>query len=207
MKIFVLLLTLLCAALPAHGSEAAIPLGERLVYRMSWLGIPIGTAELWAKEQITMNGKEVIHVIGRMETNKFLSVIYPIRNEIHSWIDADTLTSVKFEKHISEGMMKAHEIMEFKTPAHDVISAFYWARRQPLTPGQSVRTALIVDGNEWTLEVVVLQRRTLELRGWGQADTLLIEPRGRTAGLPEKKGKSLMDILDDASKIPLRITY
>ena len=207
MKLFIPLLALFFSASPADCAEASFPLGERLVYRMSWLGVPIGTAELWVKEKIRMNGKEVFHVIGRMQTNKVLSTVYPIRNEIHSWIDAETLTSVKFEKNISEGRTRAHEIIEFQKSVHDVISAFYWVRRQPLSPGQSVRTVVIADGTEWALEVVALKRRTVELPGWGRIGTLLVEPRGRMAGVPEKRGRSLMDLSDDASRIPLRITY
>lgn len=207
MKIFLLLLAFLFSGRPADCAEAGIPLGERLVYHMSWLGVPIGTAELWAKEKTTMNGKEVFHVVGIMQTNKFLSAIFPVHDEIHSWIDAETLTSIKFEKKISEGKTRSHESMEFQKPAHDVISAFYWVRRQQLTPGQSVRTVVTADRKEWALELVVLKRETLELRGWDPVDTLLVEPRSRVAGLPEKKGKSLMNLSDDSSKKPVRITY
>src|SRR3989338_11271330 len=152
MKIFILLLAFFISLSPAYAAEAGIPVGERLVYDMSWLGIPIGTAELWAKEKTMMNSREVSHVVGIMQTNKFLSTIYPDRDEIHSWIDAETLTSVKFEKKISEGKTSAHEITEFQKPTHDVISAFYWVRRQSLTPGRSVRTVVIADKKEWALE-------------------------------------------------------
>lgn len=201
------LLVLLICVPPAYGAGEGFPLGERLVYHMSWLGVPIGTAELWAKEKMTVNGKEVFHVVGLMQTNKFLSAIYPIHNEIHSWIDADTLTSVKFEKKISEGPRQAHEIMEFTEPVHDVISGFYWVRRQPLTPGQSFRTVIIADRQKWALEVVVLKQRSLKFRGWGRVDTLLVEPTSRVEGSSEKRGKSLMDLSADASKTPLRVTY
>lgn len=207
MKTFILLLAFFFSASPANCSEADIPLGERLVYNMSWLGVPIGTAELWAKEKTTINGKEVFHVVGILQTNKVLSVLYPVRDEIHSWIDAETLASVKFEKKISEGRTRVHEIVEFQKPAHDVISAFYWVRRQPLTPGQTVRTAVIADGKEWALEVAVLKRQTMTFQGWGLVDTLLVEPKSRVEGLPGKRGKSLINLSDDASKNPLRITY
>jgi len=203
----ILFLTLFLFASPAYGAQTGIPLGESLVYGMSWLGVPIGTAELWVKEKMTMNGKEVFHVVGTMQTNNFLSVIYPVHNEIHSWIDAETLTSVKFEKKISEGRTRAHEIIEFPKPEHDVISAFYWVRRQSLIPGQSVRVVVIADRKEWTLEVAVLKRQTLELRGWGAVNTLLVEPKSRVAGSMEKRGKSLVNFSDDIAKIPLRITY
>jgi len=207
MKTLAVLLVLLCPASPADRAEPGIPVGERLIYRMSWLGVPIGTAELWAKETTMMNGRAVVHVVGIMRTNKVLSTIYPVRNEIHSWIDAHTLTSVKFEKRISEGRTRAHQVVEFGEPTHDVVSAFYWVRRQALVPGQSVRTVVVADGMEWALEVVVLRRRRRQFRGWGRRDTLLVDPRGRVAGLPEKRGKSLIDFSDDASKLPLRITY
>jgi len=207
MKTFVLALAIFCFAAVAHGAEAKFPIGERLVYDMTWMGVPIGTAELWAKEKTTLGGREVFHVVGLMETNKFLSAIYPVRNEIHSWIDAETLTSVKFEKFISEGKTSSHEVMEFTKPTQDVISIFYWARLQPLEPGKTFRAVVTVDRKEWELEAVVLKRETLEIRRWRPVPTLLVEPRGRLAGQSQKKGKSFMSFTDDPSKKPIRITY
>ncbi len=154
-----------------------------------------------------MNGKEVFHVVGTLQTNKFLSTIYPVRDEIHSWIDVETLTSVKFEKKISEGKKRVDETVEFQKPTHDVVSAFYWVRRQPLTPGQSVWAVVIADRKEWTLEVAVLKRQTMKFQGWGLVDTVLVEPKSTVLDLPGKRGKSLIYLSDDASKKPISITY
>lgn len=208
MKIFLFLIAILFSASSTYAIEANIPsLDERLTYRMYWNGIPIGTGELWVKEKTTMNGKEVFHVVGIMQTNKVLSAIHPVHDEIHSWIDTQTLTSVKFEKKISEGSKRAYEVIEFKEPTHDVITAFYWMRRQALEPGGSVRTVVVADKKEWALEIVVLKRESLEIRRMAPIDTLLIEPRSKVQGLPEKKNKSFVHLSDDASKKPIKITY
>ncbi len=207
MKIFCLLIGILFFTPAAFCAEPGIPVGERLVYHLSWMGIPIGRGELWVKEKAIINGKEVVHVVGMLQTNDFLSTIYPVRDEIHSWIDAETLTSVKFEKEVNEGSKsRVHKSMEFEQATHDVISAFYWVRRQPMKPGESLRTTVIADEKEWELEVMVLRRETLELRGWEPVATLLVEPTSRQ-GKVWKKGRSLISLSDDASKKPLKVIY
>lgn len=192
---------------PLSPPDQAFPLGEKLVYDISWVGIPIGTGELWAKEKTSLAGREVYHIVGVIETNKFLSTIFPVHDEIHSWIDVATLRSVRFEKKISEGSKKINEKMVFETPTHDVLSAFYWVRRQMLTPGESAKTVVRADRKEWALEVVVMRRELITVRGRGTFDTLLVEPRSRVAGRPEQKGKSLIHLSADSSRKPVKLTY
>ena len=125
---------------------SGIPLGERLEYKITWLRIPVGIGEIWAKEKIMLAGREVIHVVGVIKTNKVLSKIFPMLDEAHSWIDAKTFESVQFEKKVDELFLHAHERMIFDparkkgyfesfatglkkefditTPVHDVLSAF-----------------------------------------------------------------------------------
>ena len=144
-----------------------IPVGERLVYKITWLKIPVGYGEIFAKEKTTLRGREVFHIVGRVNTNKVLSKIFPMHDEIHSWIDAETLESLQFEKQIDELFIDTREKMTFdaankkgvfeslKTgekkefpvtaPIQDVLSVFYWTRRQKLTPGIPVTTSVYAD--------------------------------------------------------------
>ena len=138
------------------------------------MGIAVEIGDLWVKEKTTLGGREVFHVVGKIETNKVLSKIFPMHDEAHSWIDAETLESLQFEKKVNELFIKTHERMvfdsekrkgyfeSFKTgekkefdlniPVHDVLSAFYWIRRQVLIPGESIHTVIIVDQKNGNLK-------------------------------------------------------
>jgi hypothetical protein len=204
-----------------------MPLGERLVYKITWLGVPVGTGSLWVKEKTKLSGREVFHVIGQVETNKVLRTIFPMHDEIHSWIDAKTFQSLQFEKDIREIRIKAHEIMSFDekkkkgyfksfttgiekefnviVPVHDVLSAFYWTRRQKLVPGKSLKTVLTADQKDWYLTVRVIKKESIKFHG-EKINTLRVEPDTWVQG-EAKLGKAWMHVTEDSSRIPLRITY
>lgn len=216
-----------CAEGPLVQPNQVMPLGERLVYKISWLGIPVGIGELWVKETTQLAGREVIHIVGVLETNRVLSKIFPMHDEGHSWIDAQTLESVQFEKKVNELLIKAHEKTVFDAssgtgyyesfttgvtkefpvtvPVHDVFSAFYWARRQALVPGASVATVLSCDQKDWALEVHVLRREIVKRRGTS-VDTFRLEPITHVEGV-EKRGKAWINVTTDASRTPVRIVY
>lgn len=204
-----------------------LPLGERLVYKITWLGVPIGTGEVWVKEKMDLRGREVFHVFGQVQTNRILRTIFPMHDEIHSWIDTETLESLQFEKDIHEITIKAHEIMTFDSakrkgyfksfttglekefdiiaPAHDVLSAFYWVRRQHLVPGKEVKTVLTADQKDWYLTVRIVKKETIKHHG-KKIQTLRVEPDTIVEG-EKKVGKAWIHITEDDLRIPVRITY
>jgi len=112
MKIRMLLFVVLFFCAPFAGYAEILPVGERLLYKITWLGISVATADMWAKEKIQLNGREVYHIVVRVDTNRFLSKIFPMHQELQSWIDAETLESVQFERKLA-GLVKRHEIMTF----------------------------------------------------------------------------------------------
>lgn len=214
---------------PAVEPSQSIPLGESLTYDVSWMGIPVGIGTLHVKEKTIFNGREAYHVVAVAQTNEFLSRIYPVRDEVHSWIDVSTLQSLGSRKTVSEGFYRADEQVVYDeankkgfyeslkngskkefaiaVPAHDAISAFYWARRQPLEPGTSLQTTVNNGEKDYSLEVRVLERGPKELRGRGALDTILIEPRSRYQGLLDKRGRVWVHLLNVPSRTPLLVTF
>ena len=203
--------------------------GEHLQYDVFWMGVPVGLGELWVKEKTMRNGRWCYHVMAVAETNDFLSKIYPVRDEVHSWIDAQDLQSLQFEKKVSEGRYKAHERVLYDSdrkqghyvsikngskkdfsvavPVQDILSAFYWARRQTLIPGKSVRTTVNSDEKDWDLEIHVLSRQNKFVRGLGDFDTLLIEPKTLLKGVLEKRGRVWINLENSPARTPIFITF
>ena len=204
-----------------------VSLGERFVYKITWLKIPVGTGEVWVKEKTVLDGREVIHVVGFIETNRVLRKIFPMHDEAHSWMDARTFESVQFEKKIDELLIDAHERTTFdrekgkgylesfktgkksefkvKAPVHDVLSAFFLIRRQLSGPDHSFQTVVTADQEDWTLEIPGFRRETIEIRG-KKIDTLRVEPITRE-GNKEKRRKSSFNVSADASRKPVKIVY
>ena len=214
---------------PIKPPSKTLALGEHLAYEVFWMGMPIGLGELWVKEKVSLNGREAFHVVAVAETNKLLSKIYPVHDEVHSWIDVKTFQSLQFQKKVSEGHYRADEFVQYdavkKTgyyqslkngtkkefditlPVQDILSAFYWARRQPLQIGKSFKTIVNSDEKDWSLEINVIRRETKELRGRDTLDTILIEPKTRLKGVLEKRGRVWIYLKNDPSRTPVWITF
>jgi hypothetical protein len=206
-----------------------IRVGEKLVYEVSWMGVPVGIGELEVREKRVLDGRAAFHVVAAAGTNEFLSKIYPVRDEMHSWIDAETLQSLRFVKKASEGFYRADERVvydagkkkgyyeslrsgekkefDIAVPVHDVISAFFWARRQTLTPGKSMKTTVNNGEKDYTLEIDVLRREAKELRGQGVVDTILIEPKTRLEGVLDKRGRVWVHLENNPARVPIVITF
>ena len=192
------------------------------------MGIPVGIGELEVKERAELGGREAYHVVAVAATNNFLSKIYPVRDEMHSWIDAQTYQSLQFQKKANEGFYRADERVvydaggkkgyyeslksgekkefDIAVPVHDVISAFFWARRQTFTPGRSVTTTVNNGEKDYVLEIDVLRHETKELRGQGVVDTLLIEPKTRLQGVLEHRGRVWIHLENTPARVPRVIT-
>jgi hypothetical protein len=228
----VLILGINLAAMRHSGAEtpegAGIPLGERLVYKITWLGIHVATGNVWVKkEKVQVRGREAFHIVGRIETSPVLRKIFPMRDSIQSWIDAQTLESLQFEKDLHALTKKTHELYVFDTakkmgqyksfttglqkefsittPVQDVLSAFYWIRRQNLAPGKSFKTVLSVNRENWHLTAKVLKQETVKFQG-KKIETLSIEPETLVEGKP-KLGRMQMNVTMDPSRTPVRVTF
>jgi hypothetical protein len=208
-------------------ADQEIVLGEHLVYKITWLRIPVGVGELWVKEKAKLGGRDIIHVVGSIKTNKVLSKILPMHDEAQSWIDAETYESVQFEKKIDELLTRAHEKVvfdsgkkkgyyeSFKTgerkefsisvPVHDVFSAFYWARRQRLEVGKQVRIVLSADQVDWALEINGLFKETLKIQH-KKIETVRIGLDTRSGG-KDRRGMAWFNLTEDAARKPVRIVY
>lgn len=73
-------------------------LGETLLYSIEWLGIPIGTIVLKVENIVTVNNRQCYHVIARTMPNRFFRKMYDLEYEVHSYIDRESLLTIRFEK-------------------------------------------------------------------------------------------------------------
>lgn len=201
--------------------------GEKLVFDVHWMGLHVGFGTIEVKEIVDIGGRKAFHVVAVAETNDVLSKIYPVRDEIHSWIDAENFHSLKFRKVLSEGRYHADEQIVFDyakkkgmyesllnksakevdipVPVHDIISAFYWFRLQAVEPGKSVHAVANSEEKNQDIEIQVLRREQKELRGRGVIDALLVEPKTTIQGVLYSRGRAWVYFTADARRVPFSI--
>ena len=201
-------------------------LGERLGFHGRWFGIPVGYGAVEvAKEFVEISGRKAYHIKAEVHTNEVLSAFYPIHDVVDSYLDAETLQPLKFEKHQHEGNYRADEIVLFdyatKTATYesllnksvkkiplpdefqDIISAIYWFRSQAVTPNKALNLAIYTDEKIYETQILIKKPMVLELRKRGTFPCLVVEPKPHFKGLLVKRGRIWAYLTADKRRLPL----
>ena len=202
-------------------------MGERLGFHGRWLTIPVGYGWIEVKELTAIEGRPAYHIEVQGHTNDVLSTFYPIHDVIHSYLDAETLKPLRFEKDQREGHYRAHEVVTFDHERRlatyhsllnnstkeialpeafeDLISALFWFRSQPIRPGQPVSLNLYTDEKIYETEIQVLPLTTLELLKRGTFRCFVVEPKATFKGLLVKRGRIWAYLTADEHRLPLLV--
>ena len=86
-------------------ARAAVPfsVGEELTYKASFGGIPAGTARMRVAGIEMVRGRPAYHVVFTIDGGVPL---FRVRDRYESWIDVQTLASLRHRQQISEGRYK-----------------------------------------------------------------------------------------------------
>ena len=194
---------------------------EKLVYRISLLGLPVGSAELEAN-----NVKEEVRITLRVRSDTVFSTIYPVDDLVETrhingnfiltrirqqegsfrgdrgftlflrdksvfWIDRLSNRSVKESLPNSEVL--------------DILSGLYFLRNRPLQVG-TVETLHIYDSDNYAaIPVNVIRRETVTLPAFREVDALLVQPQMKTGGIFRRTGDVQIWLSDDRYKVPVKI--
>ncbi len=197
---------------------------EKLVYELSWTGIPVGTAT----QEITEEGN-VRRIVSTARSNDWLSVFFPVGDRIES-----TLARVGapfpgltryYRMQIREGGHRRDREIDFDQvggnavyhdrrsgekkdiplvpPVFDIYGSFYYVRFLPLEVGKSF-VVTVLDGKKVEqVEVRVLRKEKLKT-ALGELDTIVIRPMVKSEGVFEGKGSVHIWLTDDHRRIPVR---
>ena len=199
--------------------------GERLEYDVHWMGLGVGGGTLEVKEIVQMEGKDAYHVVVTTRSNRFLSTFYPVEDEIHSYMDVETLLPYKFRKIQREGRYRADEEMVYDQAAHqatyhsfrnntrkemeispnaqDSLSTLFYFRTLPLEIGKSVFIDVNADEKNWRLEVKILKSGLLKLFAKKEIPAVLTEPLAQFHGVFIRKGRMQIWFSLDEKRTPL----
>jgi len=194
---------------------------EKLVYRVSLLGMPVGSAELEAKK---VQGE--IWITLRVKSDLALSTIYPVDDLIETrhihgnyiltrirqqegffrgdrgftlflrdknvfWIDRLTNRSVKEPLPNSEVV--------------DILSGLYFLRNRELKIGTKELLHIYDSDTYSEVPIDVIRRENVSLPAFRNVDAVLIQPQLKTEGIFKRNGDILIWLSDDQYKVPVKI--
>lgn len=210
-------------------TASSLRVGNKFVFDVLWMGIPVGIGTIEIKEKVSVRGRDAFHVIARAQTNDFLSKIYPVNDEVHSFIDTERLCTLEFRKKLSEGRYRADEriIYDYEKkrgyyeslknkskkefdildPSQDILSVFFWFRQQPIRAGDVIEVKVNDEDKNWDLKLKILRTQTKKVRGRRPVDTVVVEPLTRLKGVFEKRGSVLVHFTADKRRLPYWVTF
>jgi hypothetical protein len=212
------------AAAESSVSSSVLWKGERLVFDLSWFGIPAGKVVVEASDAGYLRGKKMYGISAVTASNQFIDAFYPVRDGIYSLIFADTLASYKFMVHQEEGTYRSDkeiifdyvkrkatftkngDVSMYDIPAFvtDSLSAYYYFRTKELMVGKPVTIDVFDDKQLWQVEVQILRKERIQTPA-GTFNTILTKPLLKFEGIFQRKGDVYIWITDDSRKMPVRM--
>lgn len=152
--------------------------------------------------------------------NGFFQSFYPVRDTVISFINARGVYPLTFHKIVSEGSYRERQATEYDQKAnrvrtkdtafavdpftHDVLSAFYFIRTQPLAVGKSFELSAVSGKKTYKLKVICHREETVEVPA-GKFKTWVIEPVLKDDGLFKAKGQLWIWVTRDARRMPVKM--
>jgi len=202
---------------------AAVPwkIGEYFQFSIDWNGLNGGNSLMQVQNIQRLEGHRVYRIVTKAESNSFVSKFYKVRDRAESYIDAESLYTRRFVKHLREGGYKKDLDVRFDqetrkaayddgasmdVPArvHDVLSAFYYVRTQPLPNGATLLLPTHDNKKSYDMEVKVHRRERVQVPA-GTFDCVVVEPMLKSEGVFKSKGSILVWLSDDERRIPVLV--
>lgn len=193
---------------------------EKLVYRISLLGLPVGSAELEASSE-----NEGIRITLRVKSDAVLSSIYPVDDLIETRHINGNFILTSIRQH--EGTFRGHRgftiflrdksvfwidrltnrSLKESLPNSDVVdilSGLYFLRNRPLTVGVP-ETLHIYDSDTYSaVPVNIVRNETVMLPAFREVKALLLQPKLKTEGIFKRTGDVQIWLSDDQYKVPVK---
>jgi len=119
LALFLLLLSLGCSPkTPENITHFSNPLptltvGEEARFGLEWFTFEVGQTVATVKEIVKVGDRDAYHIEIKNRSNKFLDLVFRIRDEYHTYLDVEDLKILRFEKKVEEGNYRAHEEIDF----------------------------------------------------------------------------------------------
>jgi len=232
MKILVVYISLILGffSISAQQRESAFSDNEFIRFKIKYLGFKTSEATLETKRE-TFKGKDVVHIIGKGRSSKFLSFLFKVRDQYETYMDAKTDIPYRFVRNVSEGGytkniiidfdqekqeatvndLKHKTVKTFNTPnaVQDMVSAFYYFRnhidRENLKLNQEEELSLFFDNENFNFKLKYLGTQTVRTK-FGKINCLMFRPIVMADRVFKEEESLTIWVSDDKNKIPVKIT-
>jgi hypothetical protein len=196
---------------------------EKLVYSLSWTGIPVGVAT-----QEIVDVGEVRKILSTARSNDWLSTFFPVDDRTESLLEKNgefpgrsrnikmlfkegsrvrdreiSFNPATKTAHFFDRRKNEHLNIPLEADTFDIYSSFYYVRHQRLDPGQSVYINVLDSKKLHRIEVRVLRRERIKVPV-GEFNTIVIEPMVKPVGVFEGKRGAYIWLSDDSRRIPVK---
>ena len=206
----------------ATAEEFPFPIGEELVYSVSWNGIRVATATATTSME-TIDGREVLVIRQRTETYAFFK-IWPVDDRHETLVDPKTMLPIQYTKNLREGGYRCHEITTFdhkagvahyehqtngskkeypiKSDTRDILSFLYFMRSKLLEPDQVLEHQVMADEKLYDLIVSTEEVEQIDLPDYKRKiPSLRMAPEAKFDGLFVRKGKATVWVSRDPRRL------
>jgi len=204
-----------------------LPLGEKLTYQVSWLGVPVGIIVASTASKLEeINGRKAYKVQVIAETIGFCNAIYKVKDKFISYIDVETMATLRHEVYRRDGRYKKDAITDFNQQKHtahfknlldksektftipensqDTLSACYYFRLLDIEQGDRVKYFVVNNEKNYELFGVVEKKKFIKIKDIGNYESFFIQPYAKELGGEEvRKGKVSGYFNADQDRIPL----
>jgi hypothetical protein len=195
---------------------AALPVGEKLTYRVKYGPLTAGTLTLQVAGVEEVAGESCYHLVSHLRSNPDYAVLFTLDDRVESYARTSDLVTLRTEKQIRESHYEASVTADFDYVGHevrysdgtscrledesrDVLSLWYYFRTQDLEPGDEFLVPSHVDKRNHEVEVSVGGESQVRTR-LGVFDCLEVEMQSTGAA-----GNGTILVSDDDDRVPVVI--
>jgi Protein of unknown function (DUF3108) len=197
--------------------RAAVPyrVGEELTYKAKFGALPAGTARMRVEGVENVRGRQAYHVVFTLDGG---IPFFRVHDRYDSWIDVQTLSSLRHTQQISEGRYKRTTKYEIypERGTYELGDSTHASVSHPLDDGSfiyAVRTAGIRVGETRSddryfrpdrnpVVLTGLRREAVEV-GAGTFATTVVRPTIKTNGIFSENGEAQIWFSEDAHRYPV----
>lgn len=197
--------------------RAPVPyrVGEELTYKAKFGALPAGTARMRVEGVETVRGRQAYHVVFTLDGG---IPFFRVHDRYDSWIDVQTLSSLRHTQQISEGRYKRSTTYEIypERSTYELSDSTYASVSHPLDDGSfiyAVRTAGIRVGEtrrddryfrpDRNPVVLTGLRQEVVQVGAGNFVTTVVRPTIKANGIFSENGEAQVWFSDDVHRYPV----
>jgi len=214
------ILTGLSQAPAPSGANHPFGVGEKLTFDVRFGPLKVGTS--------TMEVREISHIRGRAAYKTYFRVqggtfFYKVDDVLQSWIDTETLSSLRFVQSLEEGSRQRERHFEIyparsvyvevtKSPQEhpsvsnplDDASFLYFIRTIPLEVGQSYEFNRYFRPDRNPVKVRVMRRERIVVPA-GTFNAIVVRPTIKAKGIFAENGEAELWLSDDERRMVLQL--